>query len=95
MSGGPNVTSRASESARILKAARERAGLTRPDLAKRAAVKTIYLESVERGKYVPSVSDPHRLVGILHLDADDAVEVLAVADELESNVRDHGRGPTR
>lgn len=77
------MTSRASEAASILKAARERAGLTKADVAKRVSVKVIYLESVERGRYVPSVSVAHRLVGILHLDADAAAEVMAVASELE------------
>ncbi|MGI8752151.1 MAG: helix-turn-helix domain-containing protein [Acidimicrobiales bacterium] len=80
------MTSRAAESARILKTARQTAGLTRADVAKRAAIKVIYLESLERGQYVASVSIAHRLVGILRLDADDAAEVLAVAGELEANV---------
>ncbi len=89
------MTSRASESARILKAARQRAGLSLADVAKRAGVKTVYLETVERGRYVPSVSVAHCLVGILHLDADDAAEVLAVATELEANLMARGWEPTR
>ncbi len=67
------MTSRASKAAGILKAARERAGLTRADVARRAAIKTIYLESLAmRGQYVASSSVAHRLVGILRLDAEDA-----------------------
>lgn len=52
----------------VLKAAREKAGLTQIELAEKAGVTRAYYADVERGRYTPSLRVLSKLSEILNID---------------------------
>ncbi len=62
---------------RIIKAARERSGLTQEDLARHVGVKLSYIKKVEQGKLVPELSIAKKLEKVL------GVKILVEAEDLQ------------